>query len=131
MKKSELTNIVRIPSAIMLIVLEFTNVVAFLAEGGNTPASIQHSRYPFQFAAYGLAVVVLLVDGQVLRRFFGKPIVYWSFCALLLYTLSMVKRTFNAPIGYTHYEFVRYFAVQVNDIGFLLTCVIIFDDPRV
>ena len=131
MKKSELANIVRIPSAILLIALEFTNVVAFLAEGGNTPASIRHSRYPFQFAAYGLAVLVLLLDWQVLRRFFRKPIVYWSFCALLLYTLSMVERTFNAPTGYTNYEFVRYFALRVNAIGFLLTCVVIFDDPRI
>ena len=131
MKKSELTNIVRIPSAILLIALEFTNVVAFLAEGGNTPASIQHSRYPFQFAAYGLAVVVLLLDRQVLRRFFHKPIVYWSLCVLVLFTWSMVVRAFNAPVGYSNYEFVRYFGLRVNAIGFLLTCVVIFDDPRI
>jgi O-antigen ligase len=131
MKKSELTNVVRIPSAILLIALEFTNIVAFWAEGGNEPASIQHSRYPFQFAAYGLAAVVLLLDRRGLRRFFNKPIVHWSLCALLLFSLSMLVRAFNAPVGYSYYDFVRYFGLQVNAIGFLLTCVIIFDDPMV
>ena len=37
MKKSSLANFVRIPSAILLIALEFTSLVPFLAEGGTTP----------------------------------------------------------------------------------------------
>jgi hypothetical protein len=43
----------------------------------------------------------------------------------------MLVRTFNAPVGFTSYEFARYFGLRINAIGFLLTCVIIFDDPRV
>ncbi len=131
MKKSELIYVTRVPSAILLIALEFTNVVAFWAEGGNKPASIQHSRYPFQFAAYGLAAVMLLLDRRVLQRFFHKPIVHWSLSVLLLFTLSMVVRAFNAPVGYSNYEFVRYFGLRVNALGFLLTCIVIFDDPRI
>src|SRR2546430_2167939 len=128
--KFDFTTIVRIPSTILLIALEFTNIVAFWAEGGNLPASAQHSRYPFQFAAYGLAAVVLLLDSDALRRFLRKPIVCWSFGLLVLLTWSMLVRTFKPPVGYTDYEFARYFALRVNAIGFLLTCVIIFDDPR-
>jgi O-Antigen ligase len=131
MKKSELIYLVRISSAILLTALEFTNIVAFWAEGGNTPARIQHSRYSFQFAAYGLAAIVLLLDGQGRRRFFHKPIVCWSFCALLLFALSMQVRAFNPPVSYSYYDFVRYFGLRVNAIGFLLTCIVIFDDPSV
>src|SRR6266853_1485120 len=131
MKKSELTYAARFPSAILLIALEFTNIVTFWAEGGDTPSSIQHSRYPFQFAAYGLAALLLLLDQRVLRRFLHKPIVHWSFCALLLFSWSMVVRAFHAPVGYSNYDFVRYFGLRVNAIGFLLTCVVIFDDTRI
>ena len=129
--KSDLTAIVRIPSAVLLVALEFTNIFAFWALGGNVPASTQHSRFPFQFAAYGLAAAVLVLDPDVLRRFFRKPILRWSFCLLLLLTWSMLVRTFKPPVGYTNYDFARYFALRINAIGFLLTCVVIFDDPRV
>ena len=95
--------------------------------GGNLGAAL-HSRFPFQFAAYGLAAVVLVLDPDILRRVFRKPIVCWSFCLLLLLTWSMLVRTFNPPVGYTNYDFARYFALRINAIGFLLTCVIIFDD---
>lgn len=133
MKRSELTNIIRTLSAILLIALEFTNIIAFFTEGGNQRAIPQHSRYPVQFAAYGLAAAVLLLDRGGLRRFLRKPIVHWSFCLLILITWSMVVRTFNTPpIGYGgNYDFVRSFGLRVNAIGFLLTCVIIFDDREV
>jgi len=131
MKKSELTYILRVLTAILLIALEFSNLVAFWAEGGINPASIQHSRYPFQFAAYGLAAIVLLFDPQALRRLFHKPIVNWSYCALLLFFWSMLMRAFDAPVGYSNYDFMRYFGLRVNAIGFLLTCVVIFDDPKI
>ena len=128
--KSDFTNIVRIPTAVLIVALEFTNVVAFWAAGGNLGAAL-HSRFPFQFAAYGLAAVVLVLDPDILRRVFRKPIVCWSFCLLLLLTWSMLVRTFNPPVGYTNYDFARYFALRINAIGFLLTCVIIFDDPYI
>src|SRR5215469_16941651 len=99
--KSDFANVVRIPSAILLIALEFTNVVGFWALGGNIPASRQHSRYPFQFAAYGLAVAVLVLEPNALSRFLRKPILRWSFCLLLLLTWSMLVRTFKPPTGYT------------------------------
>jgi O-antigen ligase len=117
--------------AVLLISLEFTNLVGFWALGGNVPASTQHSRYLFQFVAYGLAMVVLLLDPNALRRFGRKPVLHWSFCLLVLLTWSMLVRTFSPPASYTYYEFVRYFALRINAIGFLLTCVIIFDDPHV
>src|ERR1700730_4639840 len=129
--KSDFTKIVRIPSAILLVALEFTHIAAFWAGGGNASASAPHSRYSFQFATYGLATVVLLLDPEALRRLLRKPILRWSFCLLLLLTWSMLVRTFAPPVGYTDYDFARYFALRVNAIGFLLTCVIIFDDPRV
>ena len=43
----------------------------------------------------------------------------------------MARRTFNMPVGIDNYIFVREFVLRINDIGFLLSCVLIFDDPYV
>jgi O-antigen ligase len=130
-KQLSLANAVRIPSAFLLIALEFTSLVPFLAEGGNTPVTVEHSRYPMYFAAYGICALIMALDFQSGKRFLEKPLVLWAFAALMLFTWGMLVRTFNAPAGIEDYLFFREFGLRVNAIGFLLCCTMIFDDPAV
>jgi hypothetical protein len=129
MKISTLANSVRIPSAILLIALEFTALVPFLAEGGTTPVTVQYSRFPVYFAAYGICAVIIALDLKSAKRMLEKPLVRWAFAALMLFTWGMFVRTFNAPAGIEDYLFFRAFGMRVSAIGFLLCCTMIFDDP--
>ena len=124
-------NFVRITSALLLIALEFTSLVPFLAEGGTTPVTTPHSRYPVYFAAYGICALIMALDLKSATRFLEKPLVRWAFAALMLFTWGMLVRMFNAPAGMNDYNFFRMFGLQVNAIGFLLCCTMIFDDPSV
>lgn len=123
--------LVRIPSALLLIALEFTSLVLFLAEGGTTSRTIEHSRYPVYFAAYGICILIVMLDLKSAKRFLEKPLVLWAFAALILFTWGMLVRTFNAPAGIEDYDFLRKFGLRVNAIGFVLCCALIFDDPNV
>jgi O-Antigen ligase len=120
---------VRISSALLLIALEFTSLVAFLAEGGATPVTTPHSRYPVYFASYGICALIMALDLKSARRFVQKPVVRWAFAALILFTWGMLVRMFNAPAGIDDYDFFRTFGLRVNNIGFVLCCTMIFDDP--
>lgn len=130
-EKSSLANIVRLPAAVMLIALEFTSLVPFLAEGGATSRTIEHSRYPVYFAAYGICALIVMLDLKSAKRLLETPLVRWAFAALMLFTWGMLVRTFNAPAGIEDYDFLRKFGLRVNAIGFLLCCTMIFDDPYV
>jgi O-antigen ligase len=131
MNKLSLANTVRIPSAILLIALEFTCLFSFLAEGGNTPATIEHSRYSLYFAAYGICVLIVALDPRSAKGLLEKRLVRWAFAAVMLFTWGMLVRVFNAPAGLDDYLFFRVFVLQVVAIGFLLCCTLIFDDPDV
>jgi hypothetical protein len=129
MKKVTLADFVRIPSALLLIALEFTSLVPFLSEGGRTARTIEHSRYPVYFAAYGICALIVALDPRSAGRFLKKPLVLWTYAALLLFSWAMLVRTFNAPAGIEDYLFFREFGLRLNTIGFLLCCTMIFDDP--
>ena len=131
MTKSSLVDYVRIPSVLLLIALEFTSLAQFLAEGGATANTIQHSRYPVYFAAYGICALIVAIDPKSAKRFFEKPLVLWALAALMLFTWGMLVRMFNAPAGIEDYLFFRDFGLRVNAVGFLLCCTLIFDDPNV
>jgi hypothetical protein len=120
---------IRLGTALLLVALEFTNLVPYLAEWGSK--STQFSRYPLQFAAYGLCLVVILLDRSNLKRLLERRIMLWASAFLLLLTWAMLVRMFNSPVGFSDYLLFREFGVQVNSIGFLLTCIVIFDDPDV
>jgi O-Antigen ligase len=128
-KKTSIANFVRIPSALLLIALEFTSFVPFQAEGGTISRTIVHSRYPVYFAAYGICALIITLDLKSAKRFLEMPLVRWALAALMLFTWGMLVRTFNAPAGIEDYDFVRRFGVRMNSIGFLLCCTMIFDDP--
>lgn len=131
MKKLSLANFIRIPSAILLIALEFTSLVPFLAEGGTIPRTVQHSRFPVYFAAFGICALIMALDFKSVKRSLERPLVGWALAALMLFTWGMLLRTLEAPPAIDDYYFFREFGLQVNAIGFLLCCTIIFDDPRV
>ena len=71
----------------------------------------------------------MVLDLKSAKRFLEKPIVLWAFAAMMLFTWGMLVRVFNAPAGIEDYDFFRLFGLRVNDIGFLLCCTMIFDDP--
>ncbi len=129
MNRFYLIRCIRVGTALLLIGLEFTNFIPYMAEFAKK--GVQHSRYPFQYAAYGICLLIILLDWTNLKRLLGKSITLWAFVLLILLTWAMLIRTFNVPVGYTDYLLFRTFGTQVNSIGFLLTCVIIFDDPYV
>jgi hypothetical protein len=129
MKKVLLADFVRIPSALLLIALEFTSLVPFLAEGGTTSRTITHSRFPVYFAAYGICALIVALDPRSAGRLLKKPLLLWTYAALMLFSWGMLVRTFNSPAGIEDYLVFREFGLRVNSIGFLLCCTMIFDDP--
>jgi hypothetical protein len=134
MKKSSLASFVRISSALLVIALEFTSLLPFLAEGGATPVTNPHSRYLLYYAAYGICAMIVMLDPQSARRFLEKPFVRWAFAAVMLFTWGMLVRVFNASAGIDDiddYYLFRVFGLRINCIGFLLCCTMIFDDTHV
>src|SRR5208282_2836727 len=112
MKKLSLANMVRIPSAVLLIALEFTCLFPFLMEGGKTPVTNERSRYTLYFAAYGICALIVALDFKSAKRFLQKPLVRWAFAAVMLFTWGMLVRVFNPPAGIEDYLFFRAFALQ-------------------
>jgi hypothetical protein len=130
MKGSFIADCIRIPSAIVLVALEFTALMPFVAEGGAISRTVQHSRFPVYFAAYGIGALLLALDLRSAKRLLDSPLVRWSFAALLLFTWGMFVRMFHAPAGIDDYDFFRKFGLRVNGIGFVLCCTIIFDNTK-
>jgi O-Antigen ligase len=121
----------RLVWAPLLIGLEFTNLFAFVAEGGKTGLANPRSPYVLQFATYGVCALLLVLDQSNVTRLVQKPIFKWTFAVLTLFAWGMLVRTFYAPAGIQSYDFLRTFGLQVNAIGFMLACVVIFDHPEV
>ena len=97
MTKSPLANYVRIPSALLLIALEFTSLVRFLAEGGTHSSLAPFSIHAIHwFAAYGIWARNNGARFKSAKRFLDKPIVLWAFASLMLFTWGMLVRVFNA-----------------------------------
>ncbi len=129
MNRFYLIRCMRVGTALLLIGLEFTNLIPYMAEFAKK--GVHHSRYPFQYAAYGICLLIILLDRTNLKRLLDKGVTLWAFVLLILLTWAMLIRTFNLPVGFTDYLVFRIFGTQLNSIGFLLTCVMIFDDPYV
>jgi hypothetical protein len=74
---------------------------------------------------------VFLFDPRSLSRLRHKRITQWAAALLALLIWAMIVRMFNSPIDTSDYLVFRAFGLQLNNIGFLLSCVVIFDDPIV
>jgi hypothetical protein len=115
----------------LLIGFEYTNLFTVLTEGGKTQLAESHSPYVLQFATYVVCVLILAFDPSNATRLLQKPIFKWTFAVLTLFTWGMLVRTFYAPPGIPSYDFLRTFGLQVHAIGFMLSCVVIFDESTV
>lgn len=122
---------IRLVWAPLLIGLEFTNVFTVVSEGGKTGLTDAHSPYVLQIATYGVCALILALDQSNATRLVQKRIFKWTFAVFMLFTWGMLVRTFYAPAGIPSYDFLRTFGLQVNAIGFMLACVVIFDHPKV
>jgi O-Antigen ligase len=118
--------------AFLLIGIEFTNLSQFYALGGKRQIPPDpHSPYGLQIATYCVCGVIMALDWTNAVRLVQRRIFRWTFAVLTLFTWGMLVRTFYAPAGIDAYDFLRTFGLQVHAIGFMLACVIIFDDPKV
>ena len=115
----------------ILIGLEFTNLFTVLAEGGKTNLANPRSPYIVQIATYGVCALILALDSSNAIRLLQKRIFKWTFAVFTLFAWGMLVRTFYVPAGILSYDFIRTFGLQVQAIGFMLACVVIFDHPRV
>jgi hypothetical protein len=121
----------RLVWAPLLIGLEFTNLFTVVAEGGKTQLANPRSPYVLQIATYGVCALILVLDSSNAARLMQKRIFKWTFAVLTLFAWGMLVRTFYAPAGIQSYDFLRTFGLQVHAIGFMLACVVIFDQPKV
>jgi O-Antigen ligase len=116
----------------LLIGIEFTNLSSFYALGGKDQVPPDpHSPYGLQIVTYGVCALIVMLDRSNAGRLVQKPIFKWTFAVLTLFTWGMLVRTFYTPPGIPSYDFLRTFGLQVHAIGFMLTCVVIFDHPKV
>jgi len=126
-----IANWLRLVWAPILIGFEFTNLFTVISEGGKTQLADARSPYVLQIATYGVCALIFALDPSNATRLLQKRIFKWTFAVLTLFTWGMLVRTFYAPAGIPGYTFLRTFGLQVQAIGFMLACVVIFDHPRV
>ena len=50
---------------------------------------------------------------------------------MAVFTWGMLVRAFNPPGGVEDYDFLRWFLLRLNAIGFILICVILFEGESV
>ena len=140
MNNARIANWLRLVWAPVLIGLEFTNLFTVLAEGGKTQLANPRSPYLLQIATYGVCALILALDSSNATRLVQKRIFKWTFAVFTLFTWGMLVRTFYAPAvpgplspmtEIPGYDFLRTFGLQVLAIGFMLACVVIFDQPKV
>lgn len=117
--------------ALLLVGLEFTNLFTVVAEGGKIGAKDPHSGYTLEFATYVVCAIILVLDRSNITRLLQQGIFRWTLAVIALFTWGMLVRTFYAPAGLDAYLFVRTFGLQMNALGFILACAIIFDQTGV
>ncbi len=126
----------RLIFGLVLIALEFSNLVQFAAFGSRdmfhtARPTVHMSAYTFQALAYLTIPVVAVLSPRSLGRLFHQPIFRWTAAAALLFAWGMVVRSFNPPAGYPQYLVIREFLLRLNALGFMLICVMMFEGDRV
>ncbi len=126
----------RLIFALVIIAAEFTNLVQFATFiSQNNPHTIDFrinaSPYALQAFGYLFCAILIELDPSVVRRSFRKAIFRWGLAATAVFTWGMLIRAFNPPGGVEDYEFLRWFLLRLNAIGFILMCVILFEGDSV
>lgn len=127
---------VRLLFALALVALEFTNIFGYLTFIAVTKPqtkrfALHYSPFALQFLGYGICLMVVALDRGALKRLFGRPIFRWVVAATIVFTWGMLLRTLNPPAGIGNYSFARPFALRINALVFLLSCVLLMDGRRV
>jgi hypothetical protein len=126
----------RLAFAVALIALEFTNVFGFvtylaISNPQTKRFALNFSPYGLQFLGYGICLIVLAVDRESLKQLVKQPIFRWVFVATMVFAWSMLLRAMNPPAGLEDYFFERPFALRINALAFMLSCVLIFAGENV
>ncbi len=131
-----LANTWRLLFALVLIALEFSNLVQFATFGSRdlfhtSSAKIHLSSYSLQALGYLMVVVVTVLNPRSMRKLFAQPIFRWAIAAMAVFTWGMLIRSFNPPVGLPEYDVVRVFLLRLNGVGFMLICVMMFEGEMV
>ncbi|PWT83991.1 MAG: hypothetical protein C5B58_05505 [Acidobacteria bacterium] len=126
----------RLGFAVALIALEFSGLTQFATYGSRdlfhtSSAKVHISSYSFQALAYLIAAVVSVLDPRLVKKLFAQPIFRWTVVTMAVFAWGMFIRAFNPPAAIQGYEFVRVFLIRLNALGFMLTCVIMFEGEMV
>ena len=131
-----LVNKWRLVFALVLVALEFSNLMQFATFGSRdlfhtASAKVNVSTYSLQALGYLMIAIVALVAPGSLRKLLAQPILRWTVVAVLVFTWGMILRAFDPPVGLSEYDVLRSFLLRLNALGFMLTCVIIFEGEAV
>jgi hypothetical protein len=126
----------RLGFAVFLIALEFSGLMQFATFGSRdlfhtSSAKVHISSYSFQALGYLMVAVVSVLDPRSVRKLFAQPIFQWTVVTVAVFTSGMFIRAFNPPAALEGYGFVRVFLIRLNALGFMLTCVMMFEGEMV
>jgi hypothetical protein len=126
----------RLIFALLLIALEFSNLMQFATFGSNdlfhtSHANVHASPYSLQALGYVMVAVVSVLDPRCLRKLFAQPLFRWTAVTAAVFTWGMLMRAFNPPGGLEEYFFVRKFLLHLNALGFILICMVMFEGELV
>jgi hypothetical protein len=134
--RSKLATRWRLVFALVLIALEFTNLMQFATFGSRdlfhtASAKVHVSTYILQAFGYVMVAVVSVLDPGSLRKLFAQPLFRWTAVVIVVFTWGMVMRAFNPPAGLQEYLFVRGFLLRLNSLGFIVICMVMFEGELV
>jgi hypothetical protein len=126
----------RLIFALLLIALEFSNLVQFATFGSRdlfhtAHAKVHASPYSLQALGYVMLAVILVLDPGCLRKLFAQPLFRWTAATAAVFTWGMLMRAFNPPAGLEEYFFVRELLLHLNALGFILICMVMFEGELV
>ena len=122
--------------ALLLIALEFSNLMQFATFGSNdhfhtARANVHASPYSLQALGYVMVAVVSVLDPRCLRKLFAQPLFRWTAATVAAFTWGMLMRAFHPPAGLQEYFFVREFLLRLNALGFILIGMVMFEGELV
>ena len=129
-------NHLRLVFAVVLIALEFTNLFDFVTfRAVSNPQmkrfALNSSPYALPFLGYGICLIVVTLDRECLKRLVKQPIFRWVFVATIVFAWSMLLRAISPPGELEDYLFERPFALRINALAFMVSCVLIFEGENV
>src|SRR5262249_23574724 len=122
----------RLIFAVLLIALEFSNLMQFATFGINdlfhtSHASVHASPYFLQALGYAIVVLVSVLNPGCLKKLFTQPLFWWTAVTAAVFIWGMLMRSFKPPAGLQEYYVLRDFLLHLNALGFILICMVMFE----